>query len=396
MPEWTVCPQCQLKHTRRADGLCPRCHTSVGEASASPDPAPAVVPRPASRPAAPRPATRSASGAPAPMPDVYDGRPLGGSTLFAEPGPARSGISLGARIGGAVLVANGLALLIESGLNVTHGTGGGGPQSFRSPVSMLIDLVLGGMLFTGNPKGLPWAKFRVVAGGIILPAVFLAQGEQLLAGLQLAFSVGMALLLFGDASRPRLAAGLLATGTGLALETVGLFAMATGTAPLARMQLAPTLERDPVEVVEGLVCPYHVTAGGGRWYLRKAEAVKKENPLADLWLVWPEKDAHVLVIAERIEPGIRVDMDKFADVVLGNARRSARDLRVLARDALHAGGTRLHTQGTIKGMAIESYYGLFAAEPWIFQVVAFTSQRQFAAVEGDLASILASFEAPRL
>jgi hypothetical protein len=344
----------------------------------------------------PRPITPSSRAAP--LPDVYDGRPLDRTTVSPDsPAAGRAGVSLGARIGGAVLVANGLALLIESGLNVTMGEGKGTTLPFRpTPISMLIDLVLGGMLLTGNSKALPWAKLRVVAGGLILPIVFFAQGQSLLGGLQLAFSAGLALLLFGEAGRLRLATGLLATGFGLALETVGLFGMATGTAPLARLQLAPTLERNPVEVVEGLACPYRVTAGGGRWYLRKAEAMKKDNPLADRWLVWPEKDAHVLVIAERLEPGIVVDMGKFAEVVLGNARKSSRDLRVINRDALPTGGTLLHTRGTINGMAIESYYGLFAREPWIFQVVAFTSQRHFDSVKADLGAVVGSFEAPRL
>jgi hypothetical protein len=332
------------------------------------------------------------------LPDVYDGRPLDTTAPGESRAAGEAAISLGARIGGGVLVANGLALLIESGLNVTMGEGQGTTAlPFRAtPISMLIDLVLGGMLLTGNAKGLPWAKFRVVAGGLILPIVFFAQGQGLLAGLQLAFSLGLALLLFGEAGRIRLATGLLATGVGLALETVGLFGMATGTAPLARIRLAPTLERDPVDVVEGLACPYRVTARGGRWYLRKAEATKKDNPLADRWLVWPEKDAHVLVIAERLESGLVVDMNKFAEVVLGNARKSAHDLRVINRDTLPAGGTLLHTRGTINGMAIESYYGLYAREPWIFQVVAFTSQRHFESVKADLGAVVSSFEAPRL
>lgn len=29
MAEWTICPSCQLKHTMRNDGLCPRCHQPV-------------------------------------------------------------------------------------------------------------------------------------------------------------------------------------------------------------------------------------------------------------------------------------------------------------------------------------------------------------------------------
>ena len=29
MAEWTICPHCQLKHSLRNDGLCPRCHQPV-------------------------------------------------------------------------------------------------------------------------------------------------------------------------------------------------------------------------------------------------------------------------------------------------------------------------------------------------------------------------------
>jgi hypothetical protein len=336
------------------------------------------------------------SGAGGALPNVYDGRPLGGSTLFEAAKPAARGeVSLGARIGGAVLVANGLALLIESGLNVTMGQGGDATGLFRpSPLAMLIDLGLGGWLVTGNPKGLPWAKFRIVAGGLILPTLFFAKGESFLGGLQLAFSLGLALLLFGNAGRLRIAAGVLATGFGLAIETVGLVGIATGTAPLAHLQMAPGLERDPVRAVEGVACPYRLTASGERWYLRKAEAARKDNALADRWIVWPEKDAHVLVIAERLDAGIEVDMDRFAEVVLGNARKGSPDLKVLGRDPLPNGGARLHTQATVNGIAIESYYGLYAREPWIFQVVAFSGRRQFSSVESELQAVVASFEAP--
>jgi hypothetical protein len=192
----------------------------------------------------------------------------------------------------------------------------------------------------------------------------------------------------------RIAIGLLATGPVLALETLGLLGVATGTAPLAQLQMAGTLEDDAIDSVEGVACAWRLAPSGGPWHLRDAEAAHKDNPLADRWLVWPSRDAHVMVIVERLDPGLVVDMDRFADVVLGNARETAPDLRVISRDDLHAGGALIHTQGTYDGLAIESYYGLFASEPYIFQVVAFTEQRQFAAVEAHLRSAIDSFEAP--
>jgi len=328
------------------------------------------------------------------MPDVYDGRPLGGSPL-STPEPPKSDLPLGVRIGGAILVANGLALLVEFGLGVTAAQGGEATTGFRpSPIAMLIDLVLGGMLVTGNGKGLGLAKIRAVLGLLILPVLLITQGQSLLAGLQVAFSLGLILLLFGNAGAIRLTAGLLATGGGLALETIGLLGFATGTQPLAH--LTSQAETAVAEVVTGRACPWQLTATSGHWHLRKAEAVAKDNPLADRWLIWPEKDAHVLVIAERLEEDVEVDMDRFADVVLANARATAPDLKLLDRQSLQGGGLRLHTQGTYNGAAVETYHGLFASEPWIFQVTAFATQPRFESVADELAEIVASFQAPSL
>jgi hypothetical protein len=35
MAEWTICPSCQLKHSLRSDGLCPRCHQPVEAGTAA-------------------------------------------------------------------------------------------------------------------------------------------------------------------------------------------------------------------------------------------------------------------------------------------------------------------------------------------------------------------------
>ena len=33
MAEWTICPSCQLKHSVRNDGLCPRCQSAGRDGS---------------------------------------------------------------------------------------------------------------------------------------------------------------------------------------------------------------------------------------------------------------------------------------------------------------------------------------------------------------------------
>jgi hypothetical protein len=58
MPDWIVCAHCNLKHRPRPDGCCPRCKGPTADVGA---------------------ATRPATG----LPDIYDGRPLGGQHQHA-------------------------------------------------------------------------------------------------------------------------------------------------------------------------------------------------------------------------------------------------------------------------------------------------------------------------
>src|SRR5260370_8188646 len=44
MGDWIVCPSCNLRHTRRANGECPRCKLAVDPAQAAPKTPPAAFP----------------------------------------------------------------------------------------------------------------------------------------------------------------------------------------------------------------------------------------------------------------------------------------------------------------------------------------------------------------
>jgi len=54
MTEWTICPSCQLKHSMRNDGLCPRCHQPVQAGAAE-----AALPYPAAPPYSPPAVTKA-------------------------------------------------------------------------------------------------------------------------------------------------------------------------------------------------------------------------------------------------------------------------------------------------------------------------------------------------
>jgi hypothetical protein len=65
MADWMACPGCQLRHTRRPDGLCPRCKQPVdaaGAETAAPPPVPVAGP-PAALPSLARATAASPSAA---------------------------------------------------------------------------------------------------------------------------------------------------------------------------------------------------------------------------------------------------------------------------------------------------------------------------------------------
>lgn len=369
MPDWTICPHCSLKHSRRADGTCPRCKQPVAGAASL--------------------------QAEAPLPQVYDGRAVPGSRFEREVAAARSDtggseLPTGARIAGGILLLNAIALLAERILMPSEAKG-----LASNPVSMGLDLIIGGMLLAGARKLLILAKIRTVLGGLVLPAVHIAAGNPFVAGLQVVFSTGLLLLLFGNAGKIRIGLGVAAAGLCLGLEAMGLQSQVSGNLnPLSRFLLAGQLDKAPASVVEGDKFRYRLTSPNDKWFLRKAELAKKENPLADRWLVRPDKDAHVFVIAEEVPGAGSVDMDRFAKVVMDNARKGAKEVQLVEETRLlHRLPARLlHTRSTIEGMELEGYYGLFIRDRCIFQVVAFTRKKQFGGLASELLDLIKSFD----
>ncbi len=146
-----------------------------------------------------------------------------------------------------------------------------------------------------------------------------------------------------------------------------------------------------------MACPYHLTAGGGHWYLAKAEEMKRAAPLVDRWLAWPEMDAQVQVWVWRPAPTEVVDMNEFASKGEAIERQTAAALEEVSRETLPNGGILVHARSTKKtGVAYEYYVGFFAHEPWAFKVTASTSLPQSESVKAELRKIVVSFEAPIL
>jgi hypothetical protein len=379
----------------RADGICPRCKNPVGAPVESVPAAPAPGGTAAGTPAAARP---SYTAAPAPAPsrpnpgglsDVFDGNlpSRGGPGTYGGAAMPADGISGAARIAGGVMLLNGLALLAE--MAVLPGAGVGGARLGAA----VIDLLLGGALLAGQEKFVVWACVRAGLGLVVGPFIHLSGGNRLLAVIQVAYSLALLVLLIGRAGRVRAVLGTSVLALYLALEGVGLIGTATGSNPLARWTLSQDVEPGTVTTVTGATVPYQLSFPEGRWYARKAEAVKKDNPMAEHWLVIPSSDAHVMVIAEELPLGQSADMDQFAQVVLQNARKAIQNLEVIKSEPLRTSleSARLvHTRGSARGLKVETYYGLYIQGGYIIQVIAFSPEKAFPDVESDFRQILSS------
>jgi hypothetical protein len=131
-------------------------------------------------------------------------------------------VPLGARLAGLVLVLNGIGLLIEAGTGAKTGS---------PPASAFVDLLVGGFLLAGVAKTLAWAKIRAGLGAIVLPLFLLSQGNALMAGFQVAFSVALLALLVGNAGKLRIGVAMSFLGLYMALEIIGLLSAGSPVRP---------------------------------------------------------------------------------------------------------------------------------------------------------------------
>jgi len=151
----------------------------------------------------------------------------------------------------------------------------------------------------------------------------------------------------------------------------------------------------PAGKLEGVSTNYTLSPAGPLWALRKDEAAKKDNPLADRWLVRPDKDAHVFVVAEHA-PGAVVDLEKYVDAVADSIKErmqgTIESREPLRTDPKNARLLRVHADSG--GMKLDYYYGLFARGDRGFQVIAFARTEVFQSVKDELLKTVETFEMP--
>lgn len=307
--------------------------------------------------------------------------------------------TLGQRIAGGLLITNAVIVFLELAIMPSEPTS---KEPFSSPgqsiLPAIIDVVIGVSLLSKSKKVLPWAIFRAALGLVLFVAVRAIQGDVFLAVMQVAVSGSLLLLLVGDASKPRIAFGSVLFSIYGLLSFVGIGAELTGTNPLAVLIQGASgqLEKGPARNVTGEKSHYQISAPSDKWRLRTREAADKENPLADRWLIRPDVDAHVVVIAEKA-PGTMLSLNLLADAVLDHFKQSSTNFKLIDRQPMRSfpeDGLILHTQSTIHGMQLEYLVGVIGYYEHSYQIMAFTTEKNFPALEAEFRSIIESFKIP--
>ena len=141
--------------------------------------------------------------------------------------------------------------------------------------------------------------------------------------------------------------------------------------------------------VQGLGFAYHLKAPNEQWFLRSDAVTKRDNPLADRWLIRPDRDAHFIVVAEQL-PAMDIDVALYEQAVLDNLKNAAKSFERLESKQLweHDPQSRfVRAKALVQGLRVDYSYGIVIFQDMGFQFIGFASQTEFAAVEAEFRAI---------
>lgn len=299
------------------------------------------------------------------------------------------------RLAGGMMMGNGVLVLLEAALlPATAGT--------HSPVlgigPAIVDILLGFSLLRGSSTFVTWAILRAALGMTAGAALRSSEGP-IVVVYTVILCASILGLLIGEAGRVRTAIAGAALGLCLALEMVAITGLAVGNNPLAFFYLAAAgdVEGSPVKQIEGRAAPYQLTFPNDKWYARKLASATKDNPAADRWFVRPDKDAHLLVIAEQV-PGKAMAVEAYTDAVIANMKSDVPDLVVDKREdwpAYAERGRLVHMHGKREQIAGVWFCATLTAYDRAFYLVGFAAKENMPSVEAEIRAIFDSFRLPK-
>ena len=308
--------------------------------------------------------------------------------------PEPTDASAAQRLAGALLLVNAALVLLSAALD---------PESLkiaglsRGPLSVILDLVVGVSLVAGSRKLVVLGIVRVVLGMVLFVGLMAAKGEVFASVVQAGLSTSLLLLLIGQAGRVRIIVAAVLFSSYAAIALAGLYGLSTGRDVIQQAKYVLGGETEPAPAdLTGVRHDYHVRLPSDAWRLRTTAAAHRDNPLSDRWLVRPDLDAHVLIVAEEA-PGNLIVADDYADVITENLRKAAATFDRQSRGPLKQypdKGRIIRAKARMDNLDIEYLVATVGDYGRAYQLVGFASRTTFARAEPDIRAILESFTLP--
>lgn len=335
------------------------------------------------------------------------GKPTGELNPYARPthlaedgaaspdrAPAKN-VGLARRLAGGAIIVNGVLLLLDFAFNPD-----GSPDWLRQVrlIPAMIDLVIGVTLVLGIPKLVTLAIVRAVLGLTAGIALQQRAGGPFFAILQLTFAGSLLGLLVREAGRTRMVIAAALAGIASAVQVLLLAGGLAGWYPLAVtiLTMSGDIEPSPVALVEGRSAPYEITFPEGRWYERTPVAVAKSGGRTDRWFLRPDRDAAVMIVAEKV-PGSSLSTDAYAEAVIDSARTETPGLELVSKQRLARypeNGRLLVLRGPSSRVVYEYRYAFVTVYERGYHVVACASLDAVPSLDAELRSIIDSFRLP--
>lgn len=261
-------------------------------------------------------------------------------------------------------------------------------------VASLLCLVIGTLLVLRMRSVLPFARFAVLAGLVLQGGYLIMHGFFLDFMLQLVLCSGLWILLSPRSTEFRILylSGILLVSLVLCVDIIALTNRTNRGYSI--FDHNNNISATAVDTVYGNQFAYRLDFGKQIWHTRNPDDYKKNNPAADLWLVDPQNDAHLLVIGERTKDGSNVNLDAFTQSVrynLLNQNPGTKLLDVSRLYGVYYDGMILKLQSDIDGVPLTYLVGLYAVKNYAFQVIGYTHKNEFLSFKPNLVDAIKSF-----
>lgn len=153
------------------------------------------------------------------------------------------------------------------------------------------------------------------------------------------------------------------------------------------------LQNNPVTEVSGNQWNYSITFPKNTWFMRDQESAVRDSPDTDVWVVNPEKDAHVIVSGAEIDKSL-ITMDIYRDSLLDNFDSGNYDYSIIDEYSLsvkNGDGYYMELSVNVEDNAVRYYYGLFIKDDLVIQILCFMNSKEDESDSETFRQIIKSF-----